>query len=337
MSHNKDDGSHLIRDELARLGAKAWHDGYADITNRAVQARITGALAESRYICVCVGDAFRDSDWVKVEYRTGLATEHLPAVSRVLVLATGAAPTVPDELGQHRVFDVHSHGLKELAAHLIAENARPAKGSSAPEAGSAEDIRLHVVRGLRSRVAARSHFKLSVLELARLARERLVYQLANPSDGDVVFTLTDIIWRIDRDEHRHYSNTYFRPAEAELRTIVLDLFESFASHREHVRALPAHSLLSDRYDCLDPLIELMTYPDEVVRARRVFDAMCAVLENEWRKWPHVRSVIPNFRWSADQVLSGASLTSAQERRNAMIRKGRLPPGTPIWQRLLNWR
>lgn len=40
LSHNQNDGSHVIRDHLVRLGATTWHDGYADITDRLVQERV---------------------------------------------------------------------------------------------------------------------------------------------------------------------------------------------------------------------------------------------------------------------------------------------------------
>ena len=75
LSHNQNDGSHVIRDDLVRLGATTWHDGYADITDRLVQERVRSGIVKSRYVCVCIGHAFRDSEWVRVEYRAGLEKE----------------------------------------------------------------------------------------------------------------------------------------------------------------------------------------------------------------------------------------------------------------------
>src|SRR5689334_3543047 len=114
LSHNQDDGSHVLRDELHHRGVRVWHDDYADITDRLVQSRIRRGIVESRFICVCIGQSFRDSEWVKIEYGSGLTIERGRPGHRVVVIATDAKAAVPAALARHPVFPIYADGLDPL-------------------------------------------------------------------------------------------------------------------------------------------------------------------------------------------------------------------------------
>ena len=310
LSHNQNDGSHIIRDELAHLGARTWHDGYADISDRLVQERVRSGIVESRYICVCIGQAFRDSEWVRVEYRAGLEK------GRAIVVATDASPAIPAALAHERVFPIHTEGLEPLARFLISENTRDDSGLT----GEAETRRVHTLLGLRSGLQGQTRLELSLLEQARLAKERLSYLLAQPDAAHPAFDLSTLIYHLSNG-HRRFLGGYFMPDEHELRTVVLDMFEALACHPAAVRQLDS-SVGRQDYDFLDPVIDLMQYPAEAARAIRVFETMSALLDEAWRTNCVTRKDMAAFRWHAAQVRAGKPFATSRERRNDKLRKSR---------------
>ena len=162
LSHNQNDGSHLLCEALTGLGADAWHDGYADMAQRNVRSLVWGALTDSRYICVCVADGFRDSEWVKVEYNSGLHIERGFGIPRVIVALTGLSAKAPAELSGHPTFDVHSEGVQRLAEFVLSENSSRSNSDRVRARGKA----------LRGKINQHTNIRLTSLELARLGRIR---------------------------------------------------------------------------------------------------------------------------------------------------------------------
>jgi len=316
LSHNQDDGSHHIRDELERLGARVWHDGYADITDRLVQGRITGGLADSRHICVCIGQSFRDSEWVRTEYRSGLTIERERKAERVVVVATDSTPAIPKELEGQRIFPLYVEGCEPLARFLIAGNAR----LSGPPVTSAEEQHVRTLLGLRSIMGSQTNLKLSLEERARLTKERLGYLLSQPDAESPAFDLGLLVYHLANGDRR-FLGGYFMPDEHELRTVILDMFEALSRHPAVVRKLDS-SVGRPDYDFLDPLIDLMRYPTEAARAVRVFEIMSALLDEAWRSNRVTRKDMAAFRLHAAQVRAGMPFAAAREKRNEKLRKSR---------------
>jgi hypothetical protein len=310
LSHNQNDGSHLVHDGLTRLGARSWHDGYADITDRLVQARLRGAIVGSRYICVCIGQAFRDSEWVQIEYRAGLEKD------RAMVIAMDASPAIPVELKRERIFPIHSEGLEPLARFLISENTRGDSGLT----GEDEARRVSTALALRSSLQGQTRLTLSLIEQARLAKERMDYVLAQPDAERPAFDLSMLIHHLSNGSRR-FLGGYFMPDEDELRSVVLDMFEALSRHPAAVRKLES-SVGRPDYDFLDPLIDLMQYPAEAPRAIRLFETMSALLDEVWRTNPVTRKDMAAFRWHAAQVRAGKPFASSRERRNDKLRRER---------------
>jgi len=310
LSHNQNDGSHVIRDELVRLGATTWHDGYADITDRLVQERVRSGIVKSRYVCVCIGHAFRDSEWVRVEYRAGLEK------GRAVVIATDASPAIPTALAHERVFPIHAEGLEPLARFLISENTRGDSGLT----GEAETRRVNTALGLRSGLQGQTRLELSLLEQARLTKERLSYLLGQSDAARPAFELSMLIYRLSNG-HRRFLGGYFMPNEHEMHTVVLDMFEALSCHPAAVRKLDS-SIGKRDYDFLDPLIDLMQYPAEAARATQVFETMSALLDEAWRTNSVTRKDMAAFRWHAAQVRAGKPFATSREQRNDKVRKSR---------------
>lgn len=120
LSHNREDGSIELCRRLSEVGVSAWHDGDANMAELAVHRAVAAALADSRYICVCVGPGFRNSQWVRAEYTYAMET------GRVLVVEMAPGGAIPEALKDQRRFAV-SDGLDPLASFLKVCNAyRPA-------------------------------------------------------------------------------------------------------------------------------------------------------------------------------------------------------------------
>jgi hypothetical protein len=75
VSHNRGDRAKNLIDLLREHGVELWHDGDEDPLDQQVEQRVARALAAARFILLCVGDDFRNSDWVRVEYEPALSLE----------------------------------------------------------------------------------------------------------------------------------------------------------------------------------------------------------------------------------------------------------------------
>lgn len=337
LSHNADDGSHLLRDRLAAMGVAAWHDGYADMTERQVQQAIWSALGRSRYICVCVHDGFRDSEWVRIEYGTGLKIERDFGLPRVIVARTGRNGRIPEGLNRSRLFDIVSDGIEPLTHFLTCENARVPKGTSEESLDEGEKRRLNSIRKLRSLAASQSHFKLSSVERTRLGRERLIYLLERPPGPDLPWTLQRLLWDL-RENGVLYANrgiTSLALSE-EMRSLYLDIFERLAACPEHIRFYIAQSPNDLIIDAMfaDAIADLATDSKMTERAHRVFDAVHAVLSGlvkeeqgrdrlRARLW--ARELHANRKFIGD-LRGGYDRQHAFERRRQRLRGKR-----PFWK------
>lgn len=313
LSHNRDDGSHILRDQLAQMGARVWHDGYADITDRRVQSRVRAGLVESRYICVCIGSAFRDSEWVQTEYRSGLDIEGEDPGKRVVVIATDAAPAIPALLKRHPVFPVHAEGPEQLARFLVAQNSRDDSGLQ----GLVEENRIAAALGLRSILNGKTRLNLSEVEQMRLVKERLSYVLASADKTAANFEVSQLAYRLGHEGWRYMLKGYFLDDEIELRALALDIYEALS--REPAAVEDFYTQRNPR-DVLDPLIDLMRFPAETARARLAFEAIIAALDQKWRTDRFTRKHADIYRWHAKQVLKGKPFAQTREERDRRLRR-----------------
>jgi hypothetical protein len=100
LSHNRHDASADLARELTRFGAGVWHDGDADLRDRRVSQKVARALRASRFVAVCIGSGFRDSEWCKAEYAPALIAEKSADATRVLVVCLAPESIIPKTL-QH--------------------------------------------------------------------------------------------------------------------------------------------------------------------------------------------------------------------------------------------
>jgi hypothetical protein len=128
LSHNQRDGSIELARALEQRGVRVWHDGDRDMSNRDVQREVRAALDLSRLICVCVGPAFRDSEWVKAEYNLGIRSEQSVGALRVIVIALAPEPDIPATL-EHKPLVSGHENLDYLAALLRLSNAQGDAGA----------------------------------------------------------------------------------------------------------------------------------------------------------------------------------------------------------------
>jgi hypothetical protein len=340
LSHNADDGSHVLRDQLVALGATAWHDGYADMTDRRVQTIIWSALGRSRYICVCIHDAFRDSAWVQIEYGTGLKIERAFGIPRVIVAKTGRNGVIPEGLKRCRHFDILADGIEPLARFLIAENARLSKEIPEESLNEDEKRRLEAVRKLRSLASSQSHFKLSAEESTRLRRERLMWLLKRPPEEAFRWILRDLLWELRGDGPYYAQNgiTVLAGSE-EMRALYIDIFERIAASPDHIRFYVGQGkeLLTDDV-FLDAIADLLNEGTAADRACRVFDTVHDVESRlaqeergrDWLRADYWTMTLRTNRKFIDDIRAGIDRKQAQERRRRRISKG-LRRSRPFWK------
>jgi len=105
VSHNREDlglaEALLIR--LEAFGLIGWLDSrafYSPLVS--AERQIERAFRQARFICLLVGDRYRDSAWCREEYRLGLRSEADLSVTRVLVVTESNAATalVPEMLAR---------------------------------------------------------------------------------------------------------------------------------------------------------------------------------------------------------------------------------------------
>jgi hypothetical protein len=125
LSHNRYDTSGDVALELRHRGLSVWHDAHADMADREVRAKVHRAIRASRYIVVCVGRGFRDSFWIRAEYRPALTVERQFKLKRVVVLQMDDNPPVPEELVDAPLFTTAD--LDGLSAFLRDGNLLPAE------------------------------------------------------------------------------------------------------------------------------------------------------------------------------------------------------------------
>jgi hypothetical protein len=332
LSHNAEDGSHLLRDRLAAMGVTAWHDGYADMTDRQVQLTIWSALGESRYICVCVHDGFRDSEWVRIEYGTGLKIERDFGLPRVIVARTGRNGKIPEGLERSRHFDTVSEGIEPLVRFLIGENARLPKGTLEDSLDEAEKRRLETLRKLRSVTASQSHFEPSAVERGRLLRERLIYLLDRPPGQDLSWTIRELLWDL-RGEGRLYAATGFTAVwrSEEMRLLYLDMFERLAARPELIRS--CSEFITDTLFA-DAIADIVEDRKAAERAYRVFGAVHEILSGLIKE-ERTRDRLRGGYWAEALQASRAfidDLRGGYERREARQRRNqRLSRKRPFWK------
>lgn len=104
LSHNQADNSGDLAVALRRVGAKVWRDDDSDMSDQRVRDRINKAINASRYLVVCVGPTFRDSEWVRAEYVPALLQARSHGFERVVV-AKAPSGSLPDELEICRLFE----------------------------------------------------------------------------------------------------------------------------------------------------------------------------------------------------------------------------------------
>ena len=125
LSHNRDDGSDRLAEELRRLGVAAWYDGNADLRDRRVLSKIDVALRHARYVVCCVHANYRDSHWVRAEYLGSLRREERDRLTRVLVAETTPDAKVPVALRDRPRFAVWRDGPSALATYVREGNRLP--------------------------------------------------------------------------------------------------------------------------------------------------------------------------------------------------------------------
>jgi hypothetical protein len=330
LSHNRDDGSHLLRDALIEHGVSAWHDNYADMTDRQVQQRVWSALSQSRYICVCIPDGFRDSEWVRVEYTTGLRIEQRFSIPRVIVALMGRSPAVPTALGSQRRFNLVGYGVKSLAEFLVRENARTAPDSqSAAADGGSEAIRLHNNRKLRDLLSDHSHFKLSPIERLRLGRERLGVLLAAPPGEHTSYLVSDLTYEISGGPYGGMA----LGDDSELELLCMDIFEALSMRPLHVLQLDQQQhwwLPLSQHGVFDPLGRLIANPAHRSRAQATFTAICDVLAGPDNPNQVTRRDMRHFRRFADDIAAGASYTDARQHLTMRLTRELHRPWWRFW-------
>ena len=333
LSHNQNDGSHLLRDALEKLGVAAWHDGYADMTQRDVQQRVWGALTDSRYICLCVADGFRDSEWVQVEYKSGLDIERRFGIRRVVVALTGQSGQVPELLTAHRRFDVHNDGVSELADFLLRNNStRTPAGPIRVGDHDEGDVR-RMGQSLRGVINRHTTLHLTPLEKTRLGRERVEVLLAQPPSDDLRYLLGSLV-RDCELTRENYPRSPFGHGQPELEAVFMDIFEALSRHPEHVLYLDGRGDLWFRglrtHGVLDPLGQLITRTEHRERASRAFEGICAALELPANPSASSRGDVPCYRQFAAELRQSTNFPQARDRLTTRLSKNSRRPWWKFW-------
>lgn len=194
LSHNQNDGSKALADRLTARGVTVWHDGDRDMSDTCVQQEVQRALASSRFTCVCVGPAFRDSKWVRAEYLSGLEVETQFGADRVLVVALAPNPAIPGALRHKPCFSAQAD-FDYLAAHLQAANARGSIGAAEALIAPSIAARLREdARRLRSLSNHHTEVLVEQEEEMKLAQERFERAVSDDADdanliGELWFAL----------------------------------------------------------------------------------------------------------------------------------------------------
>lgn len=105
LSHNRADSSPSLKSRLEASGLRIWHDSDADLRARKVRVRVAAGLKSSRFVVVCIHDAFLDSLWCRAEYLPALDIEKRTRVQRILVARMSPSIAVPSALQGAPVFD----------------------------------------------------------------------------------------------------------------------------------------------------------------------------------------------------------------------------------------
>lgn len=338
LSHNANDGSHVLRDRLVDAGVRAWHDGYADMSDRLVQSKIGRALGESRYICVCVHDAFRDSEWVRVEYTTGLDIQKTFHIPRVVVARTGSIGQIPTDLANCPLYDLSSSGVEPLATFLLKENARPPKGIAEDALPVGERTRLAAARKLRSVTKSHSHFQLSEFEIALLLRERLdvvAKENPGPSFEHFVWNVLNALHGRSGAGYRFEGRTILWRAN-ELKSIYLGIFERLASLEAHLRYIFAkHKALVHDDTFADAVADIAESPAHAARAHLMITKLHRIEAASLRDLAKTDSLASRSRLEhaarnlayIDAARRGISRSEALRQRQSRPR-----PSWKFWQR-----
>lgn len=192
LSHNQKDGSLVLRDELIKLGVTAWHDGDSDMSDKNVFSVVQSALDDSRFICVCVRQGFRDSDWVRAEYWRGQELARKSGACCVIVAEMTSEAVIPQSLQGQPRFRLYADGLAPLAAYLRAANHRqPVDGEYLVP--GADGLRRDAVK-LRSHNPSNTSGSLLGISDDERAKLLLANLRSKPGDGQMpAYALTQIL------------------------------------------------------------------------------------------------------------------------------------------------
>jgi hypothetical protein len=164
LSHNQFDQSDYAARELQRRGVSVWYDAHADLVDREVWSKVRIAIQAFRYVVVCVGRDFRNSPWVRAEYRPALAEEKRGALTRVLVLRMSADAPVPEELANSPMFATTD--LDGFCSFLLKGNLLPADPTE-----------------VLARAAARSRYRIRARRQPRQPRKTNSARSSTTSSG----------------------------------------------------------------------------------------------------------------------------------------------------------
>lgn len=256
LSHNQKDGSLVLRDELLKRSVKAWHDGDADMSDRNVLEIVLSALDASRFICVCVSQTFRDSDWVRSEYQRGLELTRKSGACCVIVAEMTPGAQIPRSLQDQPRFRLYADGIDPLAAYVRAANHRtPIDGERfVPDADRLrrDGVKLRSLNGLREGLSGISDDERAKLLLGNLRSAPIDPQLP-------AFALIRVL------ERAQWMND---------RRVLLDIYDSVAA-RDDILAEASRSHDDDQHRPLEtllhPLTELAQTPADRDRASALHD------------------------------------------------------------------
>ncbi|MCW2276569.1 TIR domain-containing protein [Rhodoblastus acidophilus] len=124
ISHNRGDKySASLVQRLVESNASVWYDNNADIRDKKIQAAVSNALSNSRFVLVCIDADFRDSPWCQAEYLPALETEKNSDAARVIVARMTPDAPIPNVLQATTRIECNEHGqFKNLLDAVTAGN-----------------------------------------------------------------------------------------------------------------------------------------------------------------------------------------------------------------------
>jgi hypothetical protein len=268
-----------------------------------VQSVVRQALTDSRFICVCVGEDYRDSHWVQAEYNAGLELEKTFGVARIVVVELCRQAPVPKALIGKPRFSAH-HDLAFLSTFLLLANSRTDINPTAPglPAGVVDFLR-EDARRLRSLGHRHTAVHIYPQEQFKLAHERFKRALQDqPGNREVIAARWHELtgpkgamnsWGVGDSvrQLRYRDSTFWGPLAVAAKSSLdrcLAAYECLASHPDTCRLLVTEMQHDPKRLCgelFDPLAELLRSPEHRESAAtihaRLSSAVSDLLDTEF--------------------------------------------------------